>query len=202
MPATSAASATGPRWRRPPGSCPMHFVNASGSVLVAPFGGTERRLSTAPFCVGVPRPGADADGARFRHLGRGRGQGAGGEPGRQEAARQRADQPRRQDERRSARALRRLHADQPAHDRHGHGRHPRLRRSQGLGPRPHVRAAGRLADRHERHRRGRGRSCGNGMLSFYVDPAVVDPEGSSRPTSPATSPTSRAPSRRRPAARC
>src|SRR5215510_10673432 len=35
----------------------VHFVNASGSVLVAPFGGTERRLSTAPFCVGVPRAG-------------------------------------------------------------------------------------------------------------------------------------------------
>ena len=37
----------------------VHFVNASGSILVAPFGGIERRLSTAPFCVGVPRPGAD-----------------------------------------------------------------------------------------------------------------------------------------------
>jgi len=35
----------------------VHFVNASGSVLVAPFGGTERRLSTAPFVVGVPLPG-------------------------------------------------------------------------------------------------------------------------------------------------
>jgi uncharacterized oxidoreductase len=35
----------------------VHFVNASGSILVAPFGGTERRLSTAPFVVGVPRPG-------------------------------------------------------------------------------------------------------------------------------------------------
>jgi uncharacterized oxidoreductase len=34
-----------------------HFVNAAGSILVAPFGGTERRFSTAPFCVGVPRPG-------------------------------------------------------------------------------------------------------------------------------------------------
>jgi uncharacterized oxidoreductase len=33
----------------------IHFVNARGSVLVAPFGGLERRLSTAPFCVGVPR---------------------------------------------------------------------------------------------------------------------------------------------------
>src|SRR5262249_57560057 len=35
----------------------VRFVKASGSVLVAPFGGTERRLSTAPFCVGVPRAG-------------------------------------------------------------------------------------------------------------------------------------------------
>ena len=34
-----------------------HFVNAAGSVLVAPFGGTERRFSTAPFCVGIPRKG-------------------------------------------------------------------------------------------------------------------------------------------------
>ena len=36
----------------------IHFVNAHGSVLVAPFGGAERRFSTAPFCVGVPRRGA------------------------------------------------------------------------------------------------------------------------------------------------
>ena len=35
----------------------VHFVNAAGSVLVAPFGGIERRFSTAPYCVGVPRPG-------------------------------------------------------------------------------------------------------------------------------------------------
>jgi len=37
----------------------IHFVNAAGSILVAPFGGVERRLSTAPFCVGIPREGAD-----------------------------------------------------------------------------------------------------------------------------------------------
>ena len=37
----------------------VHFVNASGSVLVAPHGGTDRRFSTAPYCVGVPRPGQD-----------------------------------------------------------------------------------------------------------------------------------------------
>jgi hydroxycarboxylate dehydrogenase B len=35
----------------------IHFVNAGGSVLVAPFGGVERRFSTAPYCVGVPMPG-------------------------------------------------------------------------------------------------------------------------------------------------
>ncbi len=29
----------------------IHFVNVAGSVLVAPFGGIERRLSTKPFCV-------------------------------------------------------------------------------------------------------------------------------------------------------
>jgi len=35
----------------------IHFVNAAGSVLVAPYGGVERRLSTAPYCVGIPRRG-------------------------------------------------------------------------------------------------------------------------------------------------
>ena len=32
----------------------IHFVNVAGSLLVAPFGGTERRMSTNPFAVGVP----------------------------------------------------------------------------------------------------------------------------------------------------
>ena len=36
----------------------IHFVNVVGSILVAPFGGVDRRLSTAPYCIGVPRPGA------------------------------------------------------------------------------------------------------------------------------------------------
>lgn len=35
----------------------VHFVNARGSVLVAPYNGVDRRISTAPYCVGVPRPG-------------------------------------------------------------------------------------------------------------------------------------------------
>ncbi len=37
----------------------VHFVTASGSILVAPFGGIARRLSTAPFCLGVPRQGEE-----------------------------------------------------------------------------------------------------------------------------------------------
>jgi hydroxycarboxylate dehydrogenase B len=35
----------------------VHFVNAAGSVLVAPYGSAERRFSTAPFAVGIPLPG-------------------------------------------------------------------------------------------------------------------------------------------------
>ena len=38
----------------------VHFVNARGSILVAPFGASERRFSTAPFCVAVPRKGSPA----------------------------------------------------------------------------------------------------------------------------------------------
>src|SRR6185503_18930342 len=37
----------------------IHFVNAAGSILVAPFGSTDRRFSTAPYCVGVPIPGRE-----------------------------------------------------------------------------------------------------------------------------------------------
>ena len=37
----------------------VHFVNVPGSVLVAPYGGVDRRISTAPFCVGVPRSDGD-----------------------------------------------------------------------------------------------------------------------------------------------
>ena len=40
------------------GMVSVHFVNARGSILVAPFGASERRFSTAPFCVAVPRAGA------------------------------------------------------------------------------------------------------------------------------------------------
>jgi hydroxycarboxylate dehydrogenase B len=35
----------------------IHFVNVAGSLLVAPFGGVDRRISTAPFAIAVPVPG-------------------------------------------------------------------------------------------------------------------------------------------------
>jgi uncharacterized oxidoreductase len=35
----------------------MHFVNVAGSVLVAPFGGVDRRFSTAPIAFGFPVEG-------------------------------------------------------------------------------------------------------------------------------------------------
>ena len=41
------------------GIASVHFVNVNNSMIVAPFGAAERRISTAPFCVGVP--GGDGD---------------------------------------------------------------------------------------------------------------------------------------------
>ncbi len=37
----------------------IHMVNVRGSLLVAPFGGVERRGSTSPFCIGIPLPDGD-----------------------------------------------------------------------------------------------------------------------------------------------
>ncbi|RMD63225.1 MAG: Ldh family oxidoreductase [Alphaproteobacteria bacterium] len=36
----------------------IHLVNVSGSLLVAPFGGVDRRMATNPLAIGVPVPGA------------------------------------------------------------------------------------------------------------------------------------------------
>ena len=38
----------------------VHFVNARGSTLVAPYGASERRFSTAPICISVPRKDREA----------------------------------------------------------------------------------------------------------------------------------------------
>jgi uncharacterized oxidoreductase len=37
----------------------IHFVNVAHSLLVAPFGGAERRMGTDPVAIGVPCPGGD-----------------------------------------------------------------------------------------------------------------------------------------------
>ncbi len=37
----------------------LHFLNTSGAQRVAPFGGSDRRLSTNPITVGVPIAGSD-----------------------------------------------------------------------------------------------------------------------------------------------
>jgi uncharacterized oxidoreductase len=37
----------------------IHFVNVAGSQLVAPFGGTGRRMSTNPVAIGLPLPGEE-----------------------------------------------------------------------------------------------------------------------------------------------
>ncbi|MGH8800302.1 MAG: Ldh family oxidoreductase, partial [Casimicrobiaceae bacterium] len=37
----------------------LHFLNTSGAQRVAPFGGSDRRLSTNPITVGVPLAGGD-----------------------------------------------------------------------------------------------------------------------------------------------
>ncbi len=43
-----------PRRAAEAGLISVHFVNVAGARLVAPFGGVDRRFSTAPFAVGVP----------------------------------------------------------------------------------------------------------------------------------------------------
>ena len=41
------------------GQVSLHFLNTSGALRVAPFGGTDRRLSTNPVSIGVPVAGRD-----------------------------------------------------------------------------------------------------------------------------------------------
>lgn len=50
------ASAIGPSSVRA-GFISIHFVNVVGDPMVAPFGGSDRRFGTNPFCVIFPREG-------------------------------------------------------------------------------------------------------------------------------------------------
>ena len=50
----SRASAAGRSSARKRGFASIHFVNVLSTPLVAPWGGSDARLATNPFCVGVP----------------------------------------------------------------------------------------------------------------------------------------------------
>jgi len=152
----------------------VHFVNASGSVLVAPFGGTERRLSTAPFVVGVPRPGEPPIILDFATSVVAEGkvlvasQGGKGLPG--DALIDRAGS--------KSADPHLLYGDYtPAGPRdHGKGRGA-IRafgehKGSGLALMCEL-LGGSLTGMSAT---GEGRRFGNGMLSFYVDPKVLDPE--------------------------
>ncbi len=41
------------------GQVSLHFLNTSGALRVAPYGGSDRRLSTNPISIGVPAAGRD-----------------------------------------------------------------------------------------------------------------------------------------------
>ncbi|HVF64139.1 MAG TPA: malate/lactate/ureidoglycolate dehydrogenase [Casimicrobiaceae bacterium] len=41
------------------GQASLHFLNTSGAQRVAPFGGSDRRLSTNPLCIGIPQAGRE-----------------------------------------------------------------------------------------------------------------------------------------------
>ena len=152
----------------------VHFVNASGSVLVAPFGGTERRLSTAPFVVGVPRPGQTPVILDFATSIVAEGKVLVASQGGKKLP------------------------DNALIDRDGKmGTDPHLLYGDytATGHRDHSKGKGAIRAFGE-HKgsglalmcellggsltgmsaTGEGRRFGNGMLSFYVDPKVVDPE--------------------------
>ncbi len=60
------------------GKVSLHFVNTSGGgILVAPFGGTQRRLSANPIAAGVPVADGAADHRRYLDLHDRRGQNQG-----------------------------------------------------------------------------------------------------------------------------
>lgn len=153
----------------------VHFVNAAGSLLVAPYGGVEKRLSTAPYCVGIPRQGeapvvldfATSTVAEGKCLVASRG-GKKLPPG----------------------AL--IDADGTASD------DPRVLYGPYApdGPRDHSRGTGAIRAFGEHKGSGLAVICellggaltgtgatapnrrfANGMLAFYLDPKVVDPTG-------------------------
>jgi uncharacterized oxidoreductase len=155
----------------------VHFVNASGSALVAPFAGTERRLSTAPFCVGVPRPGEPPIVLDFATSVVAEGKVLVASQG---------------GKRLPDNALIDLDGTMSADPRVLYGEYGPTGMRRARDGRGAIRAFGDhkgsgLALMCEllggsltgmkATGEGRGAFGGNGMLSFYVNPTVIDPEG-------------------------
>ncbi len=152
----------------------VHFVNASGSVLVAPFGGTERRISTAPFCVGIPRAGQTPMILDFATSVVAEGkvlvasQGGKKIPSTALISRdgKMSDDPHL------------LYGDYtpsgPRDHRKGKGAIRAFGEHKGSGLALMCELLG--GSLTGMSATGEGRRFGNGMLSFYVDPAVVDPQ--------------------------
>ena len=165
----------------------VHFVTAAGSLLVAPYGGVEKRLSTAPYCVGIPRQGQDPIVLDFATSIVAEGKvlvSSRGGKKLPKGALIDADGTLSED----PHVLYGPYtADGPRDHTQGYGRDPRLRRAQGLGAGLHLRIARRRADRDRRDRarsavrqrharvlhRPQGRSTPanffDGEISRYVD---------------------------------
>jgi uncharacterized oxidoreductase len=155
----------------------VHFVNASGSVLVAPFGGTERRISTAPFCVGVPRPGQPPVVLDFATSVVAEGKvmvaSQGGKKLPEDALitldGKLSSDPHV------------LYGDYTATSLRtpgtGKGAIRAFGEHKGSGLALICELLGGSLTGMKATGEGRGTFGGNGMLSFYVDPAVVDPDG-------------------------
>ena len=123
----------------------VHFVNAAGSLLVAPFGGVEKRLSTAPYCVGIPRQGQDPIVLDFATSIVAEGKVLVASRGGKKLPKGALIDSDGTLERRSGRALRAAQRGGTARPHQGHRCDPRLRRAQGLGSGVHLRIARRRA---------------------------------------------------------
>jgi uncharacterized oxidoreductase len=153
----------------------VHFVNVAGSALVAPFGGTERRLSTAPFCVGVPRAGAAPLILDFATSVVAEGKVMVASQGGKSLP---ADALITRDGRRSSDPhviYGEFTATGPRDPHKGEGALRAFGEHKGSGLAFMCELLG--GSLTGMSATGEGRRFGNGMLSFYVDPRVVDPEG-------------------------
>ena len=142
----------------------VHFVNVAGSVLVAPFGGVERRFSTAPVCIGMPHPGglpvildfATSLVAEGKVLVASQGGKKLPADALVSAEGKLSGDPRE---------LYGEYGPGPARDhKKGQRRAARLRRSQGLGARADVRIARRRADRQRRLQSGQALVAGHVLV--------------------------------------